>query len=156
MFVTKYWLILSSFAVVALGATSAVAGNFGIRFSYNSGPRCYTRYSPRTITYYHYIPVGRYRVCTPIVMHDDCTPNVAVRRSSPIWHYYASRTYRPHGKLRVHIPRAVRRSYSYHRSHHGSYQRCYNGRPHQRRGFGGGRHYRGRRPYSTISFHARH
>ena len=156
MIVTKYRLTLGYFTFMALGTTPVVAGNFGIRFSYNSEPCCYTRYSPRTSAYYDYIPAGRYRVCPPIVIHDDYSPKVVVRRSSPVRHYYTSRTYRPSGKLRVHIPRAVRRSYSYHRSHHGSYQRCYNGRPHQRRGFAGHRHYREQRPYSTISFPARH
>ena len=130
------WLTIGGLAAIALNTSSAAAGGFGIRFSYNDGPRCST-YSHRYVRH-AYAPVVRYRSYAPVVVYDDYAPvryyrdrgpRVVVHRSdAPRYYYRDTSKYRHHHKVVRHARHAVRRLSAEHRGydrhhHHRHYYR---------------------------------
>ena len=118
-------LTLTATFACAAAVTPAVAGDFGISFSYrSSSPRCYTTYAPSSsCVYYGYDPLVYLTCSTPrIVLYDRCYPTTY--RTTYSRSYYTrpvrhSRTkvchHRSHASHRQYYckPRTTSRSHCY-------------------------------------------
>lgn len=152
MSTSRLWLAFGGVAV-AFASVSAHAGDFGIRFSYRSTPRCSSYCQSGSYVYCDPAPTVYYRTCAPVVTCDpvavvrDSTPRVVVYRDYVPRRYYASR--KLHHRRAVH--RTVYHSYP-HGQWNGRYYR-YDYGPLYRRYVGGGRHHGG---YVGAGFLYRH
>ena len=110
---TRNLFLLLGGVVAALGSGPALAGDFGIRFSHDSGRR-YADCCPSRVVCYDRAPVCRdlaglccdpaavvcYRECAPVLVYPHCTPEVVVYRHDLPRTYYAPRHYRHHRTVR--------------------------------------------------------
>ncbi|MGD8452503.1 MAG: hypothetical protein PVJ57_11840 [Phycisphaerae bacterium] len=155
---------LATMALLASAAAPAAAGDWGVRFSYHSGPRYRTVYQPAHRVYYP--PMPRYRSvsvayassdawCDPVVYDDPYDPYdgyvacAPVEPVAPVYYptYAPTRTvyYNSYTPVRVYTrPRVVYRDYRPRTVHVSAGY------------YGGPRHYSTHRHYTSHRRHTSH